>query len=369
MNTRKVFITGGHVTPALAVISRIKREKPDWEVVFLGRIRALESDREDSEEFKLVRALHIRFLPVTTGRIQRFFTAKIVLSLLKIPIGFFQGLWYCIRERPDVILSFGGYVAVPVCVSAWVLGIPVVTHEQTRVMGLANRFISLFAHTVCVSFEEAGRKAGKKGAVVYTGLPIRDELFHAPVTPSFSIGSNLPILFVTGGVTGALAINEAVHSVLPILIQSFIVVHQVGSGSIDAACVWQSRVDREYRSRYIPFRFLNVSDLAWVYKHAEFVICRSGANTIGELLLLQKPGLCIPLPWSGADEQRQNAYYLEASGLGKVLEQKDVTPNSFIHAIDDMHKHIRRYTLKQEYHVAEDPAGNILSLINRIFLL
>lgn len=362
MKPKKIFVTGGHVTPALAVISEVRKIVPNWNIVFLGRLHAMEQDSEYSEEYRLVHEAGITFLPLTTGRIQRFITPLLLVSLLKIPIGLLQSFWYSMREKPDGILSFGGYMAVPVCLCGWALRIPIITHEQTRVLGLANRIISRISTFVCVSYPDMVTP-GREDKYIYTGLPLRNELFSPPPKPSFRSDTNLPLLYITGGSTGSTSLNSLVYDALSLLTREFFVVHQVGAQSYAQAVSVQRKLPESVRKNYVPLRYLEVSDLAWVYAHADITVGRSGANTVAELLALGVPSLCIPLPWAGGDEQRKNARYLEESGLGRTLEQEKITGNVLVSEIRRMHADRGRFgkgTLRKH-----NASGEILSVMQK----
>jgi UDP-N-acetylglucosamine--N-acetylmuramyl-(pentapeptide) pyrophosphoryl-undecaprenol N-acetylglucosamine transferase len=200
--SKKVFITGGHLTPAVAVIDEIIRRKLPWEIIFIGRMYAVEGSSEKAKEEEVITSKKIRFVPFTTGRLQRAFSLYTIVSLVKIPFGFVQALILCTREKPDIVVSFGGYIALPVVVASYISGIPVLTHEQTRVPGLSNRIIARFARKICISFPDI-RHTFPRERTVYTGLPIRKEIFETPLKPAFSLPvKKYPLIYITGGTTG-----------------------------------------------------------------------------------------------------------------------------------------------------------------------
>src|SRR3989338_10028183 len=147
----KVAITGGHLTPSLAVIEELLK-RDNVEIVYLGRKSTMEGDSAQSIESKTIQSLGIKFYPLTSGRLQRRITRYTLTSLLKIPFGFWQANKILKDIKPDVILSFGGYLALPVVIAAKFQGIKIITHEQTVVVGLANRIIAKFADLVAVSW-------------------------------------------------------------------------------------------------------------------------------------------------------------------------------------------------------------------------
>lgn len=336
--TKKLFITGGHATTALAVIDEIKEKHPDWELIFVGRKFAMEGDKEVSEEFRLVKEYAIKFLSLTTGRSRPF-------NFPKILIGFLQSLVYLIKYRPDAILSFGGYIALPVVISGWLLGIPSVTHEQTMELGLANKIISIFAKKVCVSWE--------------IGIPIRKQLFSPPKEPSFAVDKKLPLIYITGGSTGAQSLNEKIYPVISELVKKFIVVHQTGR-----------RFNQKSSLRnYIIAPYFSVSDLAWIYKHATIVLSRGGANTVGENAALGKVAIFVPLPWSANNEQEKNAQLLVEAGSSELIPQSSLTAKSLLGTIKKIEVHYDRYLQNAKYYaktVPKDAANRVVDELSTI---
>src|SRR3989338_3176615 len=146
----RVVITGGHLTPALATIE-VLRDR-DAEVFWFGEKRAFVGQKNQTLEYQVIPALGIPFFSITSCKLQRNDSLKTILNSWKLAIGFFQSLIYFSKIRPHVLLSFGSYVAVPPTLAAAVLGIPIVTHEQTTVAGLANKIIANFAKKVAVTF-------------------------------------------------------------------------------------------------------------------------------------------------------------------------------------------------------------------------
>ena len=319
---KKILITGGHITPAIAVADELRKLAHEAEIIFVVRREALEGGGE-SEEARIVKARGFRFLSISAGRITRALTLLGVVGIMRIPFGFIRAFQICVAERPDIIIALGGYVALPVVLAGWILGIPTLTHEQTRVPGLANRIIAYVAKRVCVSFPETEREFPKHKTVV-VGLPIRDSIFHPPKNAPYILGKK-PLIFITGGSTGARSLNRLVFPIVPDFIKYFNVIHQTGRLDFPNA---------PKISGYIATPYLEERDYAWVINHARLIIGRSGANTTGEIAALGKVALLVPLPWSGGNEQYENARYLEKAGTSKVLNQEKLTPAKLLAAVD-----------------------------------
>ncbi len=357
-------MTGGHVTPAIAVIDALKG---DSSIIFFGRKYATEGNRTLSAEYRLITERGIPFISLTTGRLQRQWTWQTIPSLLKIPVGCIQSLWYCLRQRPALIVSFGGYVALPTALAAWLCRIPVITHEQTLVPGLANRLIAGLARRVCVTFPETLSRFPKDKAVV-TGLPMRKELF----TPSPKAGpftadlSHYPLIYVTGGGTGAQSLNRLLFPVLASLLAHYTIVHQVGDASFAEAEKIRTELPATCKDRYIVRLYIPVSELAWVLSRAVIVLGRSGANTVMELAALGKVAIFVPLPWSAGGEQQKNAAWLSSHGGAVDLAQHELTPRILENKIDEVQKNIAFFQQRASVFAAEVPRDGTQRFVREI---
>lgn len=328
---KKIFVTGGHFAPAKAVMQELLH-RGGWEIYYLGRKYSMEGSSELALEYTEIGQLPVKYLTITTGRIQRqFFTnlGQSLASLAKIFVGLTQSLFWLIRYRPKIVLSFGGYVAVPAVCWAWLFDIPIVTHEQTLVCGRANKLISLLADKVLVSWP------GQKG--ILTGNPIREEVLkQKPVS-----NNQRPVLYVTGGSQGAKAIDEAVAKILPRLLKKY----QVISGRLSGA------------------------ESAQALAKADLVVGRAGANTVTEILFFGKPAILIPLPGTFGHEQEKNGQLVASSGLGEILPQEKMTGQKLLNLINKMLANKSRYLANAEtarQKVTPAAAKNIVDEIEKI---
>jgi UDP-N-acetylglucosamine--N-acetylmuramyl-(pentapeptide) pyrophosphoryl-undecaprenol N-acetylglucosamine transferase len=147
----KILLTGTHFTPAQALIEQLQA-LPEIEMVYIGRRSTREGDKTESIESQVLPKMGVRFLPLISGRLSRNFSIWTLISLLKLPFGFIQSFWFVMKESPDVIVSFGGYLAVPVIFWGWWFSIPIVIHEQTLRLGLANRLSLPMASKIALAF-------------------------------------------------------------------------------------------------------------------------------------------------------------------------------------------------------------------------
>ena len=320
--------TGGHVYPALTTVNVLREvlagQGRELEVVWVGARGKLEE--------RVAGQAGIEFLPVATGKLRRaknplgMLTWTNIKDLAKVPWGALQSVAIVRKRKPDVVVGFGGYVAVPVSVAAWLCRRPLVIHEQTVRLGLANRLLARMAKATAVSspstLELLPGKA--RGRAELVGNPIRAELFGGvPDRAVSALGldgfdRDLPTVYVTGGAMGARQINTLVAELLPWLLKQANVIHQCGSAGIDAAREVQQHLSPELAPRYHLAEFIG-PELPDVYALADLVVARSGAGTISELAALGKPAILIPLASSAGGEQAFNARYLDERGAAKAL--------------------------------------------------
>lgn len=331
----KVLVTGAHFTPALATIEELKKIE-GMEVVYVGRSTTLEGDKTQSVESQVLPSLGVKFISIIAGRLQREFSIYTIPSLLKIPIGFLQAFLIILTEKPDVILSFGGYVAVPLVVLGWLFSIPIIVHEQTLITGLANKISSLFADKIAVSFDLNAFKGEK---VVVAGNPIRREIIAKSNDVKLMLPrSGLPTLLIMGGNQGSHVINLAVKECLGQLLKVAQVFHQTGDSKYrDYERLIESGRSGDsgaFRERYKVSKWIG-EEYPEILQKADLVVSRAGINSLMEAAILGKPVLIIPIQ---NKEQKKNAQYFEGLGLAKILPQSKLTGNILLYNIKHMLK-------------------------------
>lgn len=328
----KILITGAHFTPAQAVIEELKKVS-DIEIIYVGRKSTLEGDKTQSVESKVLPSLGVRFIPITAGRFNRYFSFWSIVSFFKIPVGFIQAFWIILKEQPDVILSFGGYVAFPVVFWGWWFSVPILVHEQTLVSGLSNYLSSFFASKIAVSFDK--KYSYNKDKIILTGNPIRRELSEIKNSHNLK-KDNLPLVYITGGNQGSHVINKTVEDILKELTKAANVFHQTGDSNFkDFERLSEKRDELEDKNRYTIKKWFDQKEVAQILSQADLVIGRSGANTLSELAYFGVPAITIPLPGLFNDEQKVNAKFFEKAGLCRVIYQSDLTGKKLLEAVKD----------------------------------
>ncbi len=330
----KVLFTGAHFTPAIAVIEELKKY-PDVNIVYVGRRSTQEGDSSPSQESQIVPRLGVKFIPIIAGRLQREFTIYTIPSLLKIPIGIIQAFFITLKEKPDVILSFGGYVAVPTVIVGWLFSVPIIVHEQTLVSGLANKITSLFADKIALSFR-GGNEADNKNTFV-SGNPIRSIVTHPDGNLGgyykiFNVarGEKLPVILIGGGNQGSHIINETIETCVEKLTKIACIIHVTGDNKFSD--FERLRDLGEYGERYLVKKWIG-EEYGAILQKVDLVVSRAGANTLTELAYMGKPALVIPIPYLYQDEQNKNAKYFGKLGLVKILPQSRLSGKSLVENI------------------------------------
>ncbi len=321
--TKRIIFTGGgtagHVTPNIALIEPLLKE--GWEVHYIGSTSGMEKGLISSLE-------GVHFHGVSTGKLRRYFSWQNFIDPFRVIKGYFQARKLIRQIRPDVIFSKGGFVSVPVVLGAG--KVPVVAHESDYSPGLSNRIATRFTDKVCVSFEDTLPHI-PDGKGIFTGTPIRPALYEGSRERALAftgLSGEKPVLLVMGGSLGALKLNELVREALPVLSQTYDVIHLCGRGKNDCNCAACGYNQYEYIDKELPDLFA-LSDI---------VLSRAGANSVFELLALNKPSILVPLTSASTrGDQLLNAKYFEKKGYAKVLDQNTATAESLVVAIDDLY--------------------------------
>ncbi len=370
--------TGGHAGPALATIQAIRdlSAGQNWAPVFLyvGSAGGIEK--------QLAEQAGLDFCSVQSGKLRRASHWRGLLSLknladaLRVPVGIGQALRLLRRFRPDALLATGGYVSVPPVLAAFVLRVPILIHEQTVQVGLANKISALAATRIALSFADAARclPAPARAKAWETGNPVREIVFDGDKTRAvqrFGFDKKddiLPCVYVTGGAQGARAINSALLAILPDVLSRCRVLHQCGPAEQDQFAAFAHTLPPALQNRYWTAGFVG-DEIGDVFALADLVVGRSGAGTGAEAAALGLPSLFIPLVPTGGDEQTKNARRVADAGGAVLLPAFELTPARLLQEWDALLNdpaQLRQmgqaaHTLARP-HAARDLARAVLSL-------
>ncbi len=330
---KKILLTGGHAaTTALAVIEEIKKRHDDWEIYWVGSGSAIEGRKVNPIENVVFPRIGIKSYEITTGRLQRRFSLWTFPSLFKVPVGFIQAFKLIKKLKPDIVLSFGGYVALPVVVSSWLLRVPVIVQEQVASAGKSNEISSHFAKKVLLARAESLKYYPQKKVWV-TGNPVMTSI--TSVKPKSKPARPMTI-YITGGSRGSQALNNLIPPVLVDLLGDYKVIHQTGELEYQKFLNLKKTLPQPLRYRYTVYALVDPLYVHAVYKKADIVVARAGANTVSEIMITKRPSILIPIPWSYKNEQTENAIQARKFGIATILEQDSTKPEDLLGTIKDI---------------------------------
>ena len=356
----KILITGTHLTPALAVIEELKKNYHS-EIVYVGRNTTLEGDETPSVESQILPKLGVKFVSIIAGRLQRTLTIYTIPSLLKIPIGFLQALFIILAEKPDVILSFGGYVAVPSVFVGWLFSIPIIIHDQTLVSGLANKISSFFADKIAISFNQTKNYLKSNHKIVFTGNPIRQELRvvkdRQEALSFFGFDDNKFTILVMGGSQGSHRINTCFLKAVSMITDKsrFQIIHLAGPKDLGL-------LDSGYRDLQAAFKLFSfLKEMQYAYSIADFAITRAGATTIAELAFFGIPAIIIPYPFA-YKHQFNNAQALSKHATAILIKDNELDPEKLREVLVDLMNNPNKIKLMRSHYnrISKTNANDLL---------
>jgi UDP-N-acetylglucosamine--N-acetylmuramyl-(pentapeptide) pyrophosphoryl-undecaprenol N-acetylglucosamine transferase len=323
--------TGGHIYPALAV-ARSLLEQPDRpdapEILWLGGHRGLESDLVRDAGIR-VRRLALRSLRTVDRSVHT------VLDPIRLGLSVPQAAAILMRERPEAILTTGGYVSVPVVLAAAPLRIPVVLWEGNAIPGRSVRAIARLADALAVSYEAAGRALAAAHVPTYvTGTPIRDvgAISRLDARARLKLPPDGPTILIFGGSQAVRRFNAAVDAALPRLVERVHVLHVSGESGYAAALAARERLPTELRERYRPYPFLR-DDMLAALVATDLVVGRAGSSTVAEVTALGIPSVIVPYPHASG-HQGANAEVLSTSGAARIVPDEDFDADALVAATD-----------------------------------
>ena len=226
------------------------------------------------------------------------------------------------QQKPDLIVSKGGFVALPVCIAARKLRIPIISHESDYSFGLANKIILHFSNIMCVNYEHL---ANEKKHIIYTGPVISNAFKYSNIKANIKldVDFNKPTILIIGGSSGSKAINQAVWGELNKLVARYNVIHLTGKGNLS-------------KSKAPNYNQIEMTDnVPYLMSISDLVVGRAGAGVVFECAYMHKPMLLIPLQnGQSRGDQVQNAEYFYKLGCARILEEFKLSPSALIKSIE-----------------------------------
>ena len=348
---KKIILTGGgtagHVIPNIAIIPKLK--EMGYDIVYIGSRTGIEK--------QLIESQKIKYYGISTGKLRRYIDINNIKDPFRVIRGVFEASSIIKKEKPNIVFSKGGFVAIPVILGAFRNRVPIVSHESDITPGLANKIAMPFIKKICTTFPETERYIGSK-KIELTGTPIRKELFLGSEIKGKEIckfKSNKPIIFVMGGSQGSVFINNLIRNNLDKLLDKFNVIHICGKNNLDNLLV--------NKDGYIQNEYIG-DELPHLFKISNLIISRAGSNSIYEILALKKPNILIPLSKRASrGDQILNARSFADRGFSEFIEEENIRNfDDLGNLIDKVYSNREKYINNMNIN-SDNSIGNIIKVI------
>ncbi|MCF7860074.1 glycosyltransferase [Patescibacteria group bacterium] len=316
--------TGGPSMVPLALAQAYRELNANTHFVFFGNDKSLDQDLFADN----LQALQADYYALPSGKWRRYFSWHNFSDIIKIYSAFFRAYYYLRKLKPDLIISAGSFASVPLVWAGKILKIKILVHQQDIRPGLANRLMAPWADKITVCFEKSLADYGKKALVIGNpseAMAVTEDSKNVLRT-KFKLSSDKPLLFITGGASGALAINKLIFTALPYLSTDWQIVHQIGQGKDEDAPV---------QNNYQIYPNIAQNDFTALVACADIVISRAGLGALTTLAALARPSIIIPMPNS---HQENNAAYFQAKEAVLVLMQAELNGQKLAKEIETLYQ-------------------------------
>ena len=294
--------TGGHIIPALNVALALIKEKA--EVFYVGN--------KNSMEYDIIKRNNINFYIINVQKLYRKLTFKHLLFPFRLIISIFMSIKYIKKIKPDAFIGFGGFVAGPVAIAAWMTKCPIYIQEQNCKPGITNLWTGKIAYKVFLAYKES-EKYFKKNNNIITGNPV-----NIDITDIKQKSKNDKTILILGGSQGSLFINNLILENIDWFEQNrYKLIWQTGKNHL------QRIKPLVTNNTCIEVLFDFTDQINNYYQKADYVISRGGALTLSEIEIYKIPSFIIPLSTAAVNEQYFNAKNIENRNMGMLFEEKD----------------------------------------------
>ncbi len=348
MLNKRIVITGGgsggHVSVATGFIDALneKYTNVSENLLYITSDLGMVGEKNATTiEQRRMEGRDVKFVAIRAGKFQRRFEFSTITLLLRTFLGIIDAYKYVKEFKPDLIFCTGGYLGVPIGISAWLQGIPLYLHEQTAAVGLSNKLTSYFAKRVYITFPSSKQYFNPR-KVLHTGNILRSSIFdpkkidtksdlYKAVEDMKKRQKDLPILYISGGGQGSHILNTIVRELMKYALLDYQIILQTGDNQVfkdfDVLTTDWKKLSPDLRKRMYVTKFVSDNEIGYVFKTMDLFVGRSGANTVYELGVLGKQSVLVPIPWVTHNEQELNARILEELGLSKIILEGEITPD------------------------------------------
>lgn len=360
--------TAGHINPALAIASYIKEKEPQTEIMFIGN--------KDGMEQTLVPKSGFPIKSIVISGFKRNFKPQSIVHNVKTVGRMFTSSTKAkklIAEfNPDICIGTGGYVSGPVIRTAANMGIPCIIHEQNAFPGVTTKMLSKKVNKVMLAVEDAKKHLDSDVDFVVTGNPIREQILRVDKEEARrELGlDERPVVLSFGGSLGARCINEAVAGLVvrSAKDQKYQHIHAYGQqGTWFPEKVKEKGIDiNDYKNLDIR---QYIDNMPTCLAACDVVVSRAGAITLSEIQAKGKPAVLIPSPYVAENHQYHNAMALVNKKAASLIEEKDLTEDKLIKAVDDMvsdKELLKEYSNNAQAMAITDASERIYNIVKEI---
>ncbi|MGQ0738953.1 MAG: undecaprenyldiphospho-muramoylpentapeptide beta-N-acetylglucosaminyltransferase [Bacteroidota bacterium] len=329
--------TGGHIFPAIAIASALKKMDESIEILFVGAKGRMEMEKMPQAGYK-IEGLDI-------AGFNRSSLIKNIGLPFKLVKSFLQVRTIFKKFKPDAAIGVGGYSSFPVLRFAQAKGIKTFIHESNSFAGKSNIMLGKKATKI---FTGAGgmEKFFPAAIILETGNPVRASIAASAISRGegirfFSLDETKKTVLVAGGSLGARSINEAVDAGLDRLLDAGLqLIWQTGKPYAKKAKERATGKKEVWTNEFI-------TEMEYAYAAADVVVARSGAMTVAELCVVKKPVLFVPYPFAAEDHQTVNAMQLMKKNAALMVKDGEAGEKLMLMMIELAKDESRQEELKR----------------------
>ena len=249
--------------------------------------------------------------------------AKLLVPF-RIGLGVMGAAVRMIRDKPSVVVGFGGYPSIPALGAATLLRLPRMIHEQNGVLGRVNELFSKRVDRIACGTWPTTLPEGVEG--VHVGNPVRRSVLERAGAGYIPPGDYPMEVLVMGGSQGARILSDVVPPAiagLPMdMLRNLRVSHQARDedGQRVADFYAEAGIDADVR----PF----FDDVPRRMSEAQLVISRAGASSVADISVIGRPAILIPFAAATGDHQTANARGLVEAGGAIMVPEAMANPES-----------------------------------------
>ncbi len=306
--------TGGHMFPAQALAEAMVRK--GWRVKLSTDARGARY----AGGFPHV----VEVVQVSSATFARGGALAKALVPLRILGGVVKAVAAMLRDKPAVVVGFGGYPTIPALSAAWVLRRPRMIHEQNGVLGRVNQVFARRVDKVACGTWPTALPEGVTG--YHTGNPVRAAVLERAGAGYIPPGDYPMSVVVIGGSQGARILSDVVPAAMAMLPEALRNRLRVAQQARDED---MARVAEAYDAigmlaEVKPF----FADIPKRLAEAQLVISRSGASSVADISVIGRPSILIPFAAATGDHQSANARGLVDAGAAVLVPEKALDPAS-----------------------------------------